>query len=106
MRIWIGNLLYGTTTDELASWLFDAGFPATNVRIMTHRDTGESRGFGFAEVDDPDVIAAMNGQQLHGRQILIREANADPMAEQRKTQPGRQRGSWKRSQDNRHGEQY
>lgn len=41
MRLFIGNLLYGTTEKELGSWFFDAGYPARNVRIITHHKTGQ-----------------------------------------------------------------
>jgi len=72
MRVFVGNLAYGTTEEELRGFLFDHGFPA-DVKILVDRETGQSRGFGFAEVDNPDVLQ-LNGQQLHGRALVINEA--------------------------------
>lgn len=74
--LYVGNLPWTTTETELA----DAFRPYGEVissRIITDRETGRSRGFGFVEVNDEDaekMIDAMNGNQLGGRQIVVNEA--------------------------------
>lgn len=62
--------------EELAE-AFSAHVQVKSTRIITDRDTGKSRGFGFVEVDDADVervIEAMNGARIGGRQIIVNEA--------------------------------
>lgn len=74
--LYVGNLPWSTTETELA----DAFRPYGEVissRIITDRETGRSRGFGFVEVNDTDaekMVDAMNGSQLGGRQIVVNEA--------------------------------
>ncbi len=104
MRLFIGNLFFGTVEDDIKQFFAGRDWHITDVRIATVKETGESRGFAFAECDDPLAIKDMDGLHLHGRRINVSEAR--PRPPQEKTQPGRQRGSWKLTQDNRHGEQF
>jgi RNA recognition motif-containing protein len=74
--LYVGNLPWSTTDAGLA----DAFRPYGTVissRIITDKETGRSRGFGFVEVDDADansMIEAMNGIDFSGRQIVVNEA--------------------------------
>ncbi len=74
--LYVGNLPWATTEEELAE-AFSAYAEVKGCRIITDRETGRSRGFGFVEVEDKDVervIEAMNGSQLRGREIVVNEA--------------------------------
>jgi len=74
--LYIGNLPWATTEDELAK-AFAQFVEVKGCRIITDRETGRSRGFGFVEVDEADAEKAvqnMNGSTLGGREILVNEA--------------------------------
>lgn len=74
--LYVGNLPWGTTDVTLADAFREHG-AVVSSRIITDRDTGRSRGFGFVEVEDEDVekmVEAMNGAQIDGRQIVVNEA--------------------------------
>jgi cold-inducible RNA-binding protein len=76
-NIFVGNLSFNTNEDELRQ-AFEAYGQVDRVSIMTDRDTGRSRGFGFVEMANNDdgekAIAALNGAQLGGRTINVNEA--------------------------------
>jgi cold-inducible RNA-binding protein len=76
-NIFVGNLSFSTTEDELRQ-MFEAYGQVDRVSIMTDRDTGRSRGFGFVEMtsnDDGDkAITALNGSQTGGRTLNVNEA--------------------------------
>jgi cold-inducible RNA-binding protein len=76
-NIFVGNLDFNTSEDELRR-LFEAYGQVDRVSIMTDRDTGRSRGFGFVEMtngeDGEKAIAALNGSQLGGRTLNVNEA--------------------------------
>ena len=76
-NIFVGNLSSRATEDEVAS-LFATYGTVDRVSIVTDRDTGEARGFGFVEmINDPEAdraIAALNGTQLDGRTLNVSEA--------------------------------
>jgi len=74
--LYVGNLPWETTSEELSE-MFSAYVNVLNCRIITDKDTGRSRGFGFVEVNDEDVekaIEAINGAMLGGRQLVVNEA--------------------------------
>ena len=81
-NIFVGNLSFNTSEDELRQ-IFEAYGQVDRVSIMTDRDTGRSRGFGFVEMasseDGEKAIAALNGQQVGGRTLNVNEAR--PKAE-------------------------
>lgn len=77
-RLFVGNLPYSTTEDEVKSF-FASKWGVVDVRIVTDRETGRSRGFGFVELDSPEsaaaAIAEMDGNELGGRRLAVREAH-------------------------------
>jgi RNA recognition motif-containing protein len=76
-NIFVGNLDFNTGEDELRQ-LFEQYGQVDRVAIMTDRDTGRSRGFGFVEMtnteDGEKAIAALNGTQVGGRTLNVNEA--------------------------------
>ena len=74
-NIYVGNLPFQTTSDDLLSWFGDYG-TVTRAQVATDRDTGRSRGFGFVEMSSggDEAIAALNGSQLGGRTLKVNEA--------------------------------
>ncbi len=75
-RIYVGNLSYNTTEDELRE-LFGRHGSVESVSLIVDRDTGRSRGFAFVEMDPSGAdaaISALNGQDLGGRSLRIDEA--------------------------------
>jgi RNA recognition motif-containing protein len=81
-NIFVGNLNFNTGEDELRQ-MFEQYGQVDRVSIMTDRDTGRSRGFGFVEMtnaeDGEKAIAALNGTQVGGRTLNVNEAR--PKAE-------------------------
>ncbi|MGE5550240.1 MAG: RNA recognition motif domain-containing protein [Bacteroidota bacterium] len=74
--LYVGNLPWSTTEEDLAAFFSTTG-EVKSTRIITDRESGRSRGFGFVEVNDEDaerVITEMNGKDLGGREILVNEA--------------------------------
>ncbi len=75
-RIYVGNLSYQTTEDDLNN-LFEQIGAVESVSLITDRDTGRSKGFGFVEMDDElaeKAIAQLNGSELDGRTLTVNEA--------------------------------
>lgn len=74
--LYVGNLPWSTDDASLAEVFGEFG-TVHSSRIITDKETGRSRGFGFVEVDEADVeamITAMNGKDFGGRQIVVNEA--------------------------------
>jgi len=80
-NIFVGNLDFNTGEDELRK-MFKVYGQVDRVSIMTDRDTGRSRGFGFVEMANAEegekAIAALNGTQLGGRTLNVNEARPKP----------------------------
>ena len=76
-NIFVGNLSFGATEDAVRS-LFEAHGQVDRVSIVTDRDTGQAKGFGFVEMSDnsqgDSAIAALNGVELDGRAMTVNEA--------------------------------
>jgi RNA recognition motif-containing protein len=76
-RIYVGNLSFRTTEDGLRD-VFSQFGEVTNASVVTDRETGRSRGFGFVEMSDKAqadaAIEAMNGQEFEGRTLTVNEA--------------------------------
>jgi RNA recognition motif-containing protein len=77
MKLYVGNLSYNTTEDELRE-LFGAHGSVTSVAIIMDRETGRSKGFGFVEFgsdeDGKAAIAALDGKESGGRALKVNEA--------------------------------
>src|ERR1700722_16574787 len=76
-NIFVGNLSFNTSEEELRQ-MFEPFGQVDRVSIMTDRDTGRSRGFGFVEMasneDGEKAITALNGSQVGGRTLNVNEA--------------------------------
>ena len=81
-NIFVGNLSFGTTEDTVRS-LFQAYGTVERVNLITDRDTGQARGFGFVEMSNDAeadrAIAGLNGKEIDGRALNVNEAR--PKAE-------------------------
>jgi len=76
-KIYVGNLPWATGDEELAE-LFAAHGEVISARVITDRETGRSRGFGFVEMDDyaaDDAIAELNGRDFRSRPLRVSEAH-------------------------------
>ena len=76
-KIYVGNLSFQTTESDITS-AFEAFGPVESVSIITDRDTGRSKGFGFVEFGSDDearnAISALSGQEYGGRALTVNEA--------------------------------
>jgi RNA recognition motif-containing protein len=74
-NLYVGNLPYTTTVDELREAFAQYG-DVTSAQIITDRETGQSRGFGFVEMASgaEEAIAHLNGSQFQGRTLTVNEA--------------------------------
>jgi RNA recognition motif-containing protein len=74
-KLYVGNLSFETTENELKE-LFGRTGSVETVRIITDRDTGRSKGFGFVEMQEggDKAIAEMNGKEFKGRALTVNEA--------------------------------
>ena len=75
-KVYVGNLPFRTTEEDLSN-LFSQVGPVESVSIITDRDTGRSKGFGFVSMgsDDADkAIAQFNGTEFNGRALTVNEA--------------------------------
>jgi len=76
-NLYVGNLPHSTTEAELRN-LFEAHGAVEKITLVTDRDTGRSRGFGFVEMSNANeadkAIAALNGTDLGGRTLTVNQA--------------------------------
>ena len=74
-NIYVGNLDFGVTEDQLRQ-LFSTYGQVDKISLVTDRDTGQPRGFGFVEMSNGGeaAIAGLNGSNLGGRNITVNEA--------------------------------
>ena len=77
MNIYVSNLAYNATDYDLRQ-LFESYGEVDTIRIITDRDTGQSRGFGFVEMPDSATakaaIQGLQGKELEGRTLTVNEA--------------------------------
>jgi RNA recognition motif-containing protein len=76
-KIYVGNLPWSTTSADLEA-LFSAHGAVRSAEVISDRETGRSRGFGFVEMETDDglqaAIAALNGHEMNGRPLTVNEA--------------------------------
>ena len=76
-NLFIGSLAYATTDDSLKAFFETVG-PVKSARVITDRESGRSKGFGFVEFEDEannqKAIDELNGKELDGRAIVVSEA--------------------------------
>ena len=76
-KLYVGNLPYKTTEDDLEE-LFGGVGAVESVRIITDRDTGRARGFGFVEMENDEdaekAVEKFNQYELDGRALTVNEA--------------------------------
>lgn len=81
MRIYVGNLAYSMSEEQLRE-VFEEHGQVESVTIITDRDTGQSKGFGFVEMpvesEAQAAITALNGRQIEGRALTVNEARPRP----------------------------
>jgi cold-inducible RNA-binding protein len=91
-KLYVGNLSFQTTEEEL-NGIFSQFGAVESVTIITDRDTGRSKGFGFVVMEQADAdkaIEQLNGSQLGGRNLTVNEAR--PMVKREFNDRGRGRG--------------
>jgi RNA recognition motif-containing protein len=80
--VFVGNLSYQTDEDQLRALFESNGANVVRVHIVTDRETGRPRGFGFVEMDSDEAaraaIEAFDGHELGGRNLRVNEANERP----------------------------
>lgn len=90
-RLFVGNLPYTCSEEDLRA-VFEARYGVVEVRIVTDRETGRSKGFGFVELVDAQAargaIDALDGCEAFGRRLAVREAHERPAT---KAKPNRTR---------------
>ncbi len=77
-KLYLGNLEYGITEEELRRKIEEKGITVKEVKIITDKFTGKSKGFGFAEFETEEeaqkAIDALNGQEINGRPLRVSKA--------------------------------
>lgn len=79
-KIYVGNLPFTATEDEVKE-LFGQHGTVNSVALITDRETGRPRGFGFIEVDDNDLatmVQNLDGKEMGGRALRVNEAQDKP----------------------------
>ncbi len=78
MKLYIGNLPFQSTEDDLQNWFAQSGIIVDSVNLIRDRFSGEPRGFGFVEINNNEqadmAIRMCNGKEMMGRNLVINEA--------------------------------
>ena len=85
-KLFVGSLSYSLTDQELEELFTEFG-TVTSAKVITDRDSGQSKGFGFVEMGDEEqakkAIAALNGKEVGGRRLTVNVAK--PMSDRPRT---------------------
>ena len=77
-KLYVGNLPFSMTDESLLQLFTEQGYKTASARVITERETGRSRGFGFVELGPGDdaarAIREFNGLNVEGRQLQVNEA--------------------------------
>ena len=77
-KLYVGNLPFQATEEELSSWFTQAGVTPGSVTLVRDRFSGQPRGFGFVEITSDEeadkAILALNGHDFMGRNVVVNEA--------------------------------
>ena len=71
--IYVGNLPWSATEEQVQSLFADYG-PVVSVKLVSDRETGRARGFGFVEMEGPGAIEALDNANFGGRTLRVNEA--------------------------------
>ena len=78
-KIYVGNMNYATTEDQISELFAEFG-NVLSVDVIVDRFTGQSKGFGFVEMENEAealaAVEALNGREIDGRQLRVKEAKA------------------------------
>ena len=106
MNIFVGNLNYSITEDDLKE-IFEEYGELSSVKLITDKFTGRSKGFGFVEMADADeakkAIEELNGAEVEGRSMVVNESIEKKRDNNRSGGGGGFRGGNSRGGDNRGG---
>ncbi|RPI02832.1 MAG: RNA-binding protein [Calditrichaeota bacterium] len=93
MNLYVGNLSYDVVQTDLEE-LFGKIGPVKSAKVIRDQASGESRGFGFVEMESPDdgktAVEELNGKEVKGRRIVVNEAK--PRGERPPRQGGPRQG--------------
>ncbi len=82
-KLYIGNLAFSATEEQLNEWFSQIGVTPSAVNLIRDRFTGQSRGFAFVEIANDEeadrAVTSLNGQDFGGRNLVVNEAR--PQAE-------------------------
>jgi RNA recognition motif-containing protein len=78
LRLFVGNLPFSADEQQIRELFEQGGRTVTDVKLITDRDTGRPRGFGFVEMGSPEdadgAVRDLNGQDFGGRRLTVNEA--------------------------------
>ena len=81
MNIYVGNLSWSMTDDDLSNLFTEFG-AVTSAKILKEKNTGRSKGFGFVEMEDDEAaktaIASLNENEVQGRKLIVNESQPRP----------------------------
>lgn len=101
-KLFVGNLSFEVTDDGLQQLFTGKGYQVSSARVITDRESGRSRGFGFVELGSSDEVARaigeLNGLNVEGRALQVNEAR--PQESRGGDRSGGGRGSGGRSGGN------
>jgi len=105
MRLFVGNLAFSVSDKELRAHFETNGFKPTDLRVMTDRETGRSRGFAFVTFGTEDqannAISKLDGSLINGREVRLSVANDRPQRPGNGPVPTQQRNTYNNPSPNR-----